>query len=335
MKIATFPGLVIAVVCFLVRCADAQDPSPAPQAPGPGTYRVVAAPSIESELEQLQAIAERLASAGRKNDAQKLRELKSALSARFQALAAGAAEDRPTTSSSPQVLVRIKMIEASRTRLRRLGVDYASADGIRANLDKGLVAGLRVVDKHDKLLSALQALEKDGLVRVLAEPRLVTVSGRPASLQVGAEIPVDSRGQDNSSQGERKFAGTRVDLVPTVLDGGRIRLEVRLRVTEVDPLQTAPVAGRENPALRTWQVDTAVEVQSGHTAILGGLVQKRLVKRTVTTAAPAGPKDEGGGAALTKEVTEPEEFECLVLIAPEIVEPGRRVAGAVSGSSPR
>ena len=64
-------------------------------------------------------------------------------------------------------------------------------------------------------------------------------------------------------------------------------------------------------------------------------MQKRLVKRTVTTAAPAGPKDNASGAPPAKEVTEPEEFECLVLIAPEIVEPGRRVAGAVSGSSPR
>jgi len=110
--------------------------------------------------------------------------------------------DGQEQSPAPQVLVRVKMIEASRTRLDRLGLDLAEVRGGRVNRVHS------VVEKQDKFLSALQALEKDGLVRVLAEPRLVTVS-------------------------------------------------------------------------------------------------------------------------------EPEEFECLVLIAPEIVEPGRRVAGAVSGSSPR
>jgi len=273
--------------------------------------------------------------------------------------------DGQEQSPAPQVLVRVKMIEASRTRLDRLGLDLAEVRGgrvSRVNSDQGLagliltdrkagatpeqekeslasaarsMARFRVVDKQDKFLSALQALEKDGLVRVLAEPRLVTVSGRPASLQVGAEIPMGSEGEDNSSQAERKFAGTRVDLVPTVLDGGRIRLEVRLRVTEVDPTHTTLVAGRGNPALRTWAVDTAVEMQSGDMAILGGLIQKRLVKRTVTTAAAASQSPDGSGATPTKEVTEPEEFECMVLIAPEIVEAKDRVLTATPGSRPR
>ena len=294
MKSATLVGLVVAVVCFLVRCADGQGPSPA-----------------------------------------------------------------------PQVLVRIKMIEASRTKLERLGLDLAEVRGgrvNRVNSDQGLagliltdrkpgdtpeqekealataarsMARFRVVEKQDKFLAALKALEKDGLVRVLAEPRLVTVSGRPAFLQVGAEIPMGSQGEDRSREVERKFAGTRMDLVPMVLDGGRIRLEVRLCVTEVDPAHTALAAGRQNPALRTWAVDTAVEMQSGQTAVLGGLVQKRLVTKTVTAAAPAGQNHDGSGAPPTQEVTEPEEFESLVLIAPEIVEPKDGVLTATPGTSRR
>jgi len=294
MKSATLVGLVVAVFGVLVRCADGQEPGPA-----------------------------------------------------------------------PQVLVRIKLIEASRTKLDRLGLDLAEVRGgrvDRVNIDQGLpgliltdrkpgdtpeqgkealataarsMARFRIVEKQDKFLSVLQALQKDGLGRVLAEPRLVTVSGRPAFLQVGAEIPIGSEGEDRSREVERKFAGTRVDIVPTVLDGGRIRLEVRLRVTEVDPAQTPLAAGRQNPVLRTWAVDTAVEMQSGQTAVLGGLVQKRLVKRTAITADSAGQDQDRSGTPPAKEVTEPEDFECLVLIAPEIVEPKDRVLTATPGTSRR
>jgi pilus assembly protein CpaC len=301
MRIATFAGLVVGFVGLSVPAADAQDPQPAPQ-----VYH----------------------SRSRYEDR----------------VAADAQEPQSTT----QVLVRVKLIEASRTRLQRLGFDFAEVRGGRVSRYHSLADAifadfppsptpeqkkdgpanaarstnrLGIVQKQDKGFSVLKALEKDGLARVLAAPMVVTVSGRPSYFQVGAEIPVGSPGEGSSSQVEQKFVGTRMDIVPTVLEGGRIRLEVRLRVTEVAPTPTPLAASRQNPALRTWAVDTAVEMQSGHTAILGGMVQKRLVTKTVTAAAPAGQNHDGGAAPPTQEVTEPEEFECLVLIAPEIVDP--------------
>jgi len=254
------------------------------------------------------------------------------------------AADAPTRQPMTQVLVRVKLIEAARTKLERLGFDFAQIRDGRVSRYRSLadaafadqqpsavVAGseLRfgVVGKQDKLFSVLKALSKDDLVRVLAAPNLVTVSGRPSYFQVGAEVPFGIPGDGGSSQIEQKFAGTRMDISPTVLDGGRIRLEVRLRVSEVAPMPV-PVFPGALPALRTWAVDTAVELEPGQTLIAGGLVQKRVVSHTVATAPVAGSKDEDGKAAQAKQVAEPEEFESLVLIAAETFDPKGPIVAA-------
>jgi len=273
--------------------------------------------------------------------------------------------DAQEQGPAPQVLVRVKMIEASRTRLDRLGVDLAEIQEgqIRRAASDQRLAGLILTDRKpgaageqqkptppaaartvarfdvfnnvDKFLSMLPVLEKDGLARVLAAPTLVTVSGHPASLQVGAEVPAGGQAEGKSTESEGNFAGTRLDLVPTVLEGGRIRLEFRLRVTEVDPAHANVAAGDRKPTMRTWGVSTAVEMRSGQTAVLGGLVQKRHVTQTATGAVSAGPKRDASGSPPDTGDAKPEEVECLVLISPEIVDPGPRVVGRAPDSRPR
>jgi pilus assembly protein CpaC len=81
----------------------------------------------------------------------------------------------------------------------------------------------------------MDALRRDDLAKLLAEPTLTTLSGRSASFNVGGEQAVPVPQQNGAVTIEYKEFGTRVDFVPIVLGNGSIRLEVRASVSEIDP----------------------------------------------------------------------------------------------------
>jgi pilus assembly protein CpaC len=116
----------------------------------------------------------------------------------------------------------------------------------------------------------LEALCQDKLARVLSQPTLVTTSGRPASLRVGGELPVWTAGPDGKPVQQLTPIGLSVDLVPQLTADGKVRLDVRWELAEVDESKTVTVAGKENPAIRRVGIDTKVEAASGETAILAG-----------------------------------------------------------------
>ena len=91
-----------------------------------------------------------------------------------------------------------------------------------------------VVSDNSAFLGFLEALKRENLLKVLAEPNLVTVSGRPASYLVGGEVPYPQpTGFGNISINFKPF-GTQIDFVPIVLGNGGVRLEVRPQVSELD-----------------------------------------------------------------------------------------------------
>ena len=128
--------------------------------------------------------------------------------------------------------------------------------------------------KADAIDGLIEALRKDNLAKVLAEPTLVTVSGRPASFQSGGEIPIIVPQSGGNAVVEYRQTGTRVDCVGTVLKTGRIRLELTSTISEVDPSRSIIVQEVSVPGLRTRKVDTAVEMDAGQTIVLCGMVQK-------------------------------------------------------------
>jgi len=152
--------------------------------------------------------------------------------------------DNITVGGVHQVLLHVKVMEISRTKLRRLGFDWAKITGgnVVASTISGLISAATsggvtttgndtfsfgVVDGSSSFFGVLEALRQDNLAKVLAEPTLVTVSGRPAFFNVGGEIPVLVPQSLGSVSIEYKKYGTQLDFVPIVLGNGHIRLEVR------------------------------------------------------------------------------------------------------------
>ncbi|HZZ28067.1 MAG TPA: pilus assembly protein N-terminal domain-containing protein [Pirellulales bacterium] len=237
-----------------------------------------------------------------------------------------------------QIMLHVKVAEVSRTKLRELGFDFASVNGgsflassISNLLAPGTVAGTAapsalgdtvrfgLVKNNTAFFGFLDALRKEDLLKVLSDPTLVTVSGRPAQFKVGGEIPYPANSTLNGVSVAYKDTGITVDFVPIVLGNGNIRLEVRPIDRELDPTQSFEIApGVESPAFTLRQVDTGVEMRAGQTLAIAGLVQKRL--NAEKQEIPWLGEMPYVGAAFRHVKQTEEEVELLFLVTPEIVQ---------------
>lgn len=328
MKWVTFACLVLGCC----QTAFAQPPlPPIPTSPYPACVTAAVPDSSGHRLEHLLKAAEHLEAAGMNVEAGKLRqqveEERQVVLARIDALQAEVERLRRLVDGPRQVLVQVKMLEIFRSKMSKLGFDF---DKARTDFSKTIslvpVHGgpfrFDVVDEDDPMLHFIEVLRKNSLLRVLAEPTLVTLSGQPACFLSGGEIPAAVTREDGTVAIELREFGTRVDLIPVVLDEGRIRLEFRARVSQIDPSVTVEVEGQSCPALNVRSVDTTVELRAGQTLILGGLVQGGAAK----PVANASGKTYASPAEQVAEKTGPtaddrEETELLILITPQLVEP--------------
>jgi Flp pilus assembly secretin CpaC len=91
---------------------------------------------------------------------------------------------------------------------------------------------------------------------------------------VGGEVPIPSRDDPKAAVAFQKF-GTELDLLAIVVDKERVRMELRMKVSEIDDARSIEVNGSRIPALRSRQCDTAVETKFGEPVILSGGVEER------------------------------------------------------------
>jgi pilus assembly protein CpaC len=176
-----------------------------------------------------------------------------------------------------------------------------------------------VVDGTNAFFGVLDALEASQLAKTLSEPTLVTVSGRPAYFRVGGEIPLL---QPGTAEQPPTFQfveyGTRVDFVPIVLGNGRIRLEVRPSVKELDPARGAVADGFAMPGMLVRETDTGVEMMAGQTLAIAGLVQERV--EAERHGLPWISEIPYLGVMFRRVKHVKNEVELLILVTPELVE---------------
>lgn len=118
----------------------------------------------------------------------------------------------------------------------------------------------------------IDALEREGLVTVLAQPNLTALSGETASFLAGGEFPVPVGAQDNEIQIEFKQFGISLAFTPTVLSPDRISLKVRPEVSDISDKGAIRLADLVIPALSTRRAETTVEIGSGQSFAIGGLI---------------------------------------------------------------
>jgi pilus assembly protein CpaC len=224
-----------------------------------------------------------------------------------------------------QVMLKVKLMEVSRTKMRALGIDWGflgSDGGSVTSTASGILEGAEtlsftVFHGGDSLFGVLEALEEHGLGKILAEPVLTTISGRPARFHVGGEIGylVSQPGVNQANTVEFRPFGTEVDFLPIVLGNGNIRLEVRPKVSQID--QT--LGESDIPGFRTRTVDTGVEMKSGQTLALAGLIQQQV--RAENRGIPVLSQVPYLGIPFRRVVEEVDEVELLIVVTPEYVDP--------------
>ena len=122
----------------------------------------------------------------------------------------------------------------------------------------------------------LEALRNESVTKILAEPKVTTISGRPASFLAGGEqaIPVPAGLGQVGVQFEE--FGTRLNVLPIVLGNGKIHLEVEPEESDLNAALGTSIAGTTVPGRTVQRVHTTVELETGQTFAIGGLVQHKI-----------------------------------------------------------
>jgi pilus assembly protein CpaC len=244
-----------------------------------------------------------------------------------------------TVGGVQQILLNVKVMEVSRTKLRNMGVDWSNINGnffltqrsgdIISSIDQdsGLPVVLAqgagkdtirfgVVNGVDQFYGFLELLRQNQLAKLLAEPKLITVSGRPASFNVGGQIPIPVAQSLGTVTVVYRDFGTQIDFVPIVLGNGSIRLEVRPDITEVDPSLRDSTTGV--PGFRRRYADTAVELKAGQTMAVAGLIYQRT--DSTNRGVPWLADLPWVGAAFRRTSETANEVELVITVTPEFVD---------------
>lgn len=196
------------------------------------------------------------------------------------------------------------------------GQALAGVPGSPAGQPTNLLSG--VLNNGSGFLQFLQALRVEGVVKNLAEPRLVARSGQHASFLSGGEqaVPVPAGLGQIGVQFEE--FGTRLNFRPIVLGNGKIELTVEPEVSDLNAAFGTSIAGTIVPGRTTQRVRTTVELEVGQTFVIGGLIQH--VMTASTSKVPVlGDLPFIGTAFSSKSMNETEQ-EVLVIVTPHLVD---------------
>lgn len=244
-----------------------------------------------------------------------------------------------TVGGVQKVLLHVKVIEVSRTKLRTLGVDWAEVNG--ASFVSSGVAGLLadavtggaavattpagpstvrfgIVNGNNQFYGFLEALRQNDLAKLVAEPTLTTLNGRPASFNVGGEVPILVPQSLGTVTIQYREFGTQVDFVPIVLGNGMVRLEVRPQITELDNSLSVQLNGTSIPGFRQRRADVGVEMRAGQTLAIAGLIYQR--SEAQSRGVPWIADVPWFGVPFRRNTERMNEVELVIMVTPEFAE---------------
>lgn len=257
------------------------------------------------------------------------------------AIAKGYAGDNPTIDNEIQitapiqVTLSVRVAQMSRAVVRKLGINWSALGNIGrigqfspALSLSASTTGTPFIPTCPACLGAgflgvIDALANDNLAQILAEPNLTVMSGQTGSFQVGGEYPIPVSAQNGQISVAYKNFGVMLTFVPTVLSDGRINLHVRPEVSELTNQNSVTLANTGAtivvPALNVRRADTTVELGSGQSFAIAGLLQQN------TTDSGNGLPGAGDipvlGALFRDNQFQRTETELVIVVTPYIVRP--------------
>ena len=258
-------------------------------------------------------------------------------------------------SATPlQVMLKVRVAEVNRSMLKKIGVNLLNRD-----VDTGAIFGIGrgnpgtikpIVNADDPsglpiggtsvtfnnivggttlgifghifgtdLLGTLDLMQNDGFVTTLAEPNLTALSGETASFLAGGEFPIPVSQAIGAVTIEYKQYGVGLAFTPIVLADGRISMRVRPEVSELSSAGSVTLNGFVVPALTTRRAETTVELGSGQSFMLAGLLQNR--NNNSIQKAPFLGDIPILGALFRSTSYQRNETELVIIVTPYLVRP--------------
>jgi pilus assembly protein CpaC len=227
----------------------------------------------------------------------------------------------------------VRVSEVARSLEERIGVDWASIFG-GGSVNFGLLGGpaafgggaftgvLSIVTDGVDFNLFIDALKSEGLVSILAEPSLTAISGESASFLAGGEFPIPISQEEGVTTVEYKEFGVSLVFTPTLIGDGRISLKVAPEVSELDFSNSVEVGGFAVPALTVRRASTTVELSSGQSFAIAGLLQNTssedIDKLPFLGELPIL------GALFRSNTFLQGQSELVIIVTPYIVEPAAR-----------
>jgi pilus assembly protein CpaC len=162
-------------------------------------------------------------------------------------------------------------------------------------------------------------LNQEGLLTVLAEPNLVAMSGQTASFLAGGEFPIPVSQTNGAISIEFKQFGVKLDFTPTVLTDRRISLKVRPEVSQIDTSVSVTTGGVTVPGLSVRRADTTVELGSGQSFAIAGLLQSNT-SDTISQVPGIGSLPILGKLFQSTNYTN-NKSELVIMVTPYLVQP--------------
>jgi Flp pilus assembly protein, secretin CpaC len=263
-----------------------------------------------------------------------------------------------SVGAAQQVMLEVRFSEMSRSAAKQLGINTAflsNSGKVVGGLGNNATSSALLTDQNGRpivnlgaildsfgigaakfsvgslnLTTALDALERKGVVTTLAEPTLVALSGETASFLAGGEFPIPVSQSNNSGGGggggnaitiEFKPFGVSLGFTPTVLDDGVINLVVEPEVSSIDPSASVTVNGLTIPGLQTRRASTTLELRDGQSFALAGLLRKDF--QDTVRQFPVLGSIPIIGALFRSSGFQKSESELVIIVTPRLVKPMR------------
>jgi pilus assembly protein CpaC len=270
--------------------------------------------------------------------------------ARGYAAAGDAVDNQIVVRASTQVTLQVRIVQMSRSVSDQLGINWsalgtigsigaigagvaATGGGAVALATNGLIPAKALSNAGNYSLQsvnisgALDALAQDGLVRILAEPNLTVMSGKKASFLVGGEFPVPiPAGTTGGVSITYKNFGVSLNFRPTVFSDGRISIHVAPEVSEISSANAVTISAGQGsnatfvvPSLTVSRAETTVQLGSGQSFAIGGLLQD-----TINDGANGVPNISNIpilGALFRNDTFNRQQTELVIIVTPIIVRP--------------
>jgi len=250
-----------------------------------------------------------------------------------------------------QVMLEVRIAEMSKSLVRRLGFNFSYISSSGRNIGVGLLNNLTgiggvfpnsffgltglpegasgVSDKINAIFRFLgndtlwtvfiDALKEEGLVKVLAEPTLITLSGQPANFLAGGEFPVPVPQEQDTITIEWKTFGVGLSFTPIVLNDKKISMKIAPEVSDLDFSNAVILEGFTVPAIVTRRVSTTIELADGQSFAIAGLIRDDV--REIVDKYPLLGDIPILGAMFRSTEFQKNETELLVIVTPHLVKP--------------